>query len=260
MHKEAQAILIAVITLVFLCAILIVLFVVFQKRKNSLILKQKESEKRFEQEISKMQIEIREETFRNISWELHDNIGQLLTLAKIQLQSNANTSEVLFILDKGLKELRALSKSINPDTLKNISLVLAVNQEVERLNRLGFIKATFKVMGEETSLKTDVEIVFFRIIQEFLSNTIKHAKATTLDIILKFGKNELHITAKDNGTGIPKNKANRAGMGLKNIVDRAQLIGAKATITSVENKGTELTIAYIIPDILNTKTQVDETL
>lgn len=260
MHKEAQAILIAVITLVFLCSILIVLFVVFQRRKNSLILRQKESEKRFEQEISKMQIEIREETFRNISWELHDNIGQLLTLAKIQLQSKANNSEVLFILDKGLKELRALSKSINPDTLKNISLVLAINQEIERLNRLGFIKATFKVVGKETTLKSDVEIVLFRIIQEFLSNTIKHAKATALDIVLKFEKNELYVTAKDNGTGIPQNKVNHAGMGLKNIVDRAQLINAKATITSAENKGTELTIAYVVPDRFNTKNLTDETL
>ncbi len=244
MHREAEAILMAVITLVIMCTILIVLFVVFQKRKNTLILEQKESEKRFEQEIAKMQIEIREETFKNISWELHDNIGQLLTLAKIQLQSNTDKAEVLFVLDKGLKELRALSKSINPETLNSISLVMAINQEIERLNRLEFIKATLSVVGNEKPLKSDVEIVFFRIMQEFLSNTIKHAKATTLDIELKFCENKLRIWAKDNGTGIPENKKNHNGMGLKNIIDRAELVGAHATITSAKDKGTELTIVY----------------
>ena len=74
MQREGQAILIAIFTLVILCVIIVILFVIFQKRKNALILEQKEIEKKFEQEIAKAQIEIREETFRNISWELHDNI------------------------------------------------------------------------------------------------------------------------------------------------------------------------------------------
>ena len=64
------------------------LFVVFQRRKDKLLKEQKERQKRFEREIAETQIEIREETLRNISWELHDNIGQLLTLAKIQLQTS----------------------------------------------------------------------------------------------------------------------------------------------------------------------------
>ena len=68
MQREEQAILIAVFILFFLSIILIVLFVVFQKRKNVLLLDKKESAKRFKQEIAKTQIEIREETFRNISW------------------------------------------------------------------------------------------------------------------------------------------------------------------------------------------------
>ena len=244
MEREGQAILVAVGTLVFLCIIVIVLFVVFQKRKNFFVLKQKESEKHFEQEIAKTQIEIREETFRNISWELHDNIGQLLTLAKIQLQNNASIPEVSATLNKGLKELRTLSRAINPEALKNITLTEAITQELERLNRLQYIEASLNIKGEEKGMKHDVEIVFFRILQEFFSNTIKHAKATKLKVLIHFKDKNIDIYAEDNGKGFNKDNPESIGIGLTNIKKRAQLIHANATISSVINEGTKLHITY----------------
>ncbi|MCB0457478.1 MAG: histidine kinase, partial [Flavobacteriaceae bacterium] len=69
----------------------ILLFAIFQKRKNKLLRLQQETESKFKEELIETQIEIREETLRNISWELHDNIGQLLTLAKIQLNEANET-------------------------------------------------------------------------------------------------------------------------------------------------------------------------
>ena len=244
MQREGQAILIAIFTLVILCVIIVILFVIFQKRKNALILEQKEIEKKFEQEIAKAQIEIREETFRNISWELHDNIGQLITLAKIQLQNSTNNQEVLVTLDKGLKELRVLSKAINPEALKNISLATAVNQEIERFNRIQYIKAKIVVTGEEKKMSHEVEIVFFRILQEFFSNTIKHAKASELNVTINFGEDRLDIIAEDNGKGFDQDKTRSLGIGLTNITKRAQLINAEATIKSIVDKGTKLHINY----------------
>jgi len=238
-------ILIAVGTLVFLCIIIIILFIIFQKRKNILLLEQKESEKRFEQEIGKTQIEIREETFRNISWELHDNIGQLITLAKIQLQNGDTIESVLETLNKGLKELRTLSKAINPEALKNISLVTAINQEINRFNRIQYIDAKLEIIGEQKKLNPEVEIVFFRILQEFFSNTIKHAKATELNVIIDYGDASIDITAKDNGKGFDKNNLDSVGIGLTNICKRAQLINAKATIDSVVGEGTSIHIHYV---------------
>ncbi len=245
MEREGQAILLAICTLVFLCIIVIILFSVFQKRKNFLILKQKEAEKRFEQEISKMQIEIREETFRNISWELHDNIGQLITLAKIQLQNSASADDIKESLDKSLKEVRTLSRAINPEVLKEISLVAAIRQELDRFNRLKYIETELNISGEEKEMNSKVEIVFFRILQEFFSNTIKHANATQLKIFMNFGKNSLDITAEDNGKGFNSNgNLNSPGIGLTNITKRAQLINAKADIKSIVGIGTQLHISY----------------
>ncbi len=241
---EGEAIIIAVITLVILCIIIIMLFVVFQKRKNLLILQQKEAEKQFEQEITKTHIEIREETFRNISWELHDNIGQLVTLAKIQLQSSDNIEEVRITLDKALKELRTLSKAINPEALKRISLITAIKQEIERFNRLQYLMANLSVEGEEIPLNAEVQTVFFRILQEFFSNTIKHAKATSLDVSINFKDDRLNILATDNGIGFDNDNISNLGIGLSNIAKRAQLVGAIANIDSIINEGTQLFITY----------------
>lgn len=242
--REGHAMIIAIITLVVLCIIIIMLFVVFQKRKNLLILKQIEAEKYFEQEITKTHIEIREETFRNISWELHDNIGQLVTLAKIQLQSSDNIEDVKVTLDNALKELRTLSKAINPEALKKISLITAIKQEIERFNRLQYLIATLCVKGEEIPLNAEVQTVFFRILQEFFSNTIKHAKATSLDVTINFKEDRLCILATDNGIGFDNDNISNLGIGLTNIAKRAQLIGATSTINSNINKGTQLLITY----------------
>ncbi|OEK07747.1 histidine kinase [Flavivirga aquatica] len=245
MQREGQAILVAVFTLVFLCIILIILFVIFQKRKNALLLEQKVNEQHFEQEISKMQIEIREETFRNISWELHDNIGQLITLAKIQLQSGASIEDIKESLDKSLKEVRTLSRAINPEALKNTSLTKAIQQELDRFNRLQYIEAELIITGKEKIINHEVEVVFFRILQEFFSNTIKHANASHLKIMINFDKNEVNIIAEDNGKGFNiKNNPEDSGIGLLNIEKRAQLIGAKINIESAINEGTKLYLSY----------------
>jgi len=90
MQENGKFVLVISTILILIIVIsLIILFTVFQKKKNFLVEKQLEEKKRFEREIAETQIEIREETLRNISWELHDNIGQLLTLAKIQLQNTS---------------------------------------------------------------------------------------------------------------------------------------------------------------------------
>jgi len=246
MQREETAIIIAIFTLAFLSVILVALFIIFQKRKNVLLLEQKDAEKRFENEISKTQIEIREATFKNISWELHDNIGQLLTLAKIQLQNSSSKEEVKSTLDTALKELRTISKIINPDFLNNISISEAIQLENERLNRLKFINSSFKRTGKEVPVDKKAQIIIFRIFQEFLSNTIKHAKASNFYTHLDYQKDNLVLSIKDNGKGFDLSSPNFSGIGLSNMKNRARLVGAEIDIASELNKGTALTLTYPI--------------
>lgn len=225
---------------------LVALFGVFQKKKKALLIDREETKKRFEREIAETQIEIREETLRNISWELHDNIGQLLTLAKIQLQSASadNLSEVSDTITKGLAEVRALSKLINPEAIKNIKLREAVQLEIDRFNRLNFINANLIILGNGQLVNEKSSIIIFRILQEFFSNTIKHSKASNLTVELNFGEINLEIIAKDDGVGFSSLEKKPDGIGLENIKNRAKLIGASAVFTSEVNKGTSLKIVY----------------
>lgn len=242
--SEILIVSIAVISLIVIC--LIILFTVFQRRKNKLLVDKEEQRKHFEREIAETQIEIREETLRNISWELHDNIGQLLTLAKIQLQNATPESitEISSTITQSLTELRALSKLINPEFIKNIELKEAIQLEIERFNRLNYIKANLIEKGNSLIIDQKHGIIIFRMLQEFFSNTIKHSKASNLDVTLHYKVNELEIVAKDNGVGFEKDKIYAKGIGLENMKKRAEIIGAEANLTSVPKEGTCLKINY----------------
>lgn len=245
-EKSSEVVIIITTVIVVLMTFgIILLFSIFQRRKNDLLKEQEKEREQFEKEIAETQIEIREETLRNISWELHDNIGQLLTLAKIQLQnaSEENIKEVKETITKGLNEVRALSKLINPEAINNINLREAVQLEIDRFNRLEFIKSNLTIVGNEIDIDKKATIIIFRILQEFFSNTIKHSKASELHVSLKYTDSHLIIVAKDNGIGF-LSEEKKEGIGLLNIKNRAKLIGADALFTSEKNKGTSLKITY----------------
>ena len=236
----------AIIILFSVCVIMVFLFVIFQKEKNVLLIKQVETLQQYEKEIAESQVEIREQTLRNISWELHDNIGQLLTLAKIQLQSVAdnpeNIKEVNDNLTTILNEVRSLSKVINPDFISNIKLNEAIQLEIDRFNRLNYIQSSLIVEGQYFDLDSKAEIIIFRILQEFFSNTIKHSKASKLKVKMNYTEDKLIIIAEDNGKGFDALNVSENGIGLNNMKKRGHLINADISIQSVLNKGTQLTI------------------
>ncbi|CAL2060237.1 sensor histidine kinase [Tenacibaculum sp. 190524A05c] len=247
-QQGAEVLIISTVLLVLIVVFLIILFTIFQRRKNHLLREKAEEKERFEKEIAETQIEIREETLRNISWELHDNIGQLLTLAKIQLQnaSPENLNDISETITKSLNEIRSLSKLINPEFIKNVKLKEALELEIERFNRLQFIEASLTVTGEEQEIDQKHGIIMFRILQEFFSNTIKHARGSKLEVFLNFKEDVLEITAQDNGVGFNIDEVNKKGIGLQNIKTRVKLINAEANLKSIPNKGTTLNIYYYI--------------
>ncbi len=245
-QQGGDILVISTLIIALVVVFLVILFVVFQRRKNHLLREKESEKKRFEREIAETQIEIREETLRHISWELHDNIGQLLTLAKIQLQyaSIENFDDVSETITKSLNEIRSLSKLINPEFIKNVKLKEALALEVERFNRLNFINASLEVEGEEQIIDQKHGIIIFRILQEFFSNTIKHSKASDLRVILHFTKDKLHIKAHDNGVGFQMDEVQQAGIGLHNMKTRAKLIEAEINLESTPDLGTTLNIYY----------------
>jgi signal transduction histidine kinase len=152
-------------------------------------------------------------------------------------------NEVSETIGTGIDELRALSKLINPEALKSLSLQEAVSLEIERFNRLKFIAAELKVQGNVRPIESNTQIILFRILQEFFSNTIKHSRASTLKVVLNYSDEILTISAEDNGVGFDKTD-NFMGIGLKNMKTRAQLINSTLKINSVKDHGTALHLKY----------------
>jgi two-component system NarL family sensor kinase len=254
-EKELQSFLIIFSIIAFFLALTVVLlFAIFQKRKNKLLRAQELAENRFREEIIEAEVEIREETLRNISWELHDNIGQMLTLAKIQLQNADESPEAIHeasdTIGKCLMELRSLSKLINPDTFKSLSLVEALTLEIQRFNRMKYLEATLEFSEETFNLDKKVEVVIFRMLQEFFTNTIKHSKASKLEVRIDYDDTTLQIEAIDNGVGFDSSQMDRfKGIGLSNIRNRAELIKAKVEIISRKGEGTQFYLTYKQEDL-----------
>jgi hypothetical protein len=253
-QKEIQALVLVVTVVILVLSLAVILFFTyFQKKKTAYLIEQRETKKRFEEEITKSKMEIQEQALQNISWEIHDNVGQLLSVAKMQLnmiqytlpqEQQIKVQETGEIVSKSLQELRGLAKSLNPETIKNKGLEDSISLEIDRYNRLNVINAQLKIINEPFELSNEKEIILFRILQEFCNNTLKYSKAKNLTIQLNFKEDILEILAEDNGIGFDVNDETiQIGIGLVNIKSRAKLIGAKLDLQSSNNKGTKLYIS-----------------
>lgn len=250
--EEILLIIYFVIVILLLTAFVIVFFVVYQRRKNKMLQEQFEAKQLFEREISQSRLEMQEQTLRNVGWELHDNIGQLLSVAKIQLnifskklpeaEQNA-VSEIKETVANSLQEVRSLSKSLNNQVIGYAGLVVSVENELARFQRMGVIETELKVTGEKQEIPKQHSIILFRILQEFFSNVIKHAKASALEVRINFSSEEIIISAKDNGKGFDM-EAVKKSSGLFNMESRAALIQAKFKIESAIDVGTSLYLHY----------------
>ncbi len=254
MSEEKLGILVIIIAgiLLLMVAFVITFFSIFQKRKTQLLIEKAEEKQKYERELAKSQMEIQEQTFKNISWELHDNIGQLLSVAKMQLnmlqatvdeERQKQVKETGEVVGKSLQEIRVLSKALNSDVIQSMGLSRAIGLELSRFNKLNFLIADIEIHGDEVMIDRKDEIIIFRILQEFFSNVIKHSKASELNVILDYTDEMLTINAKDNGVGFDRETV-EAGSGLINMQSRAMLINADLTLKAQPNKGVSLTLSY----------------
>lgn len=239
--------------LVIVTSLVIVFFIVFQKRKNKLLLDKIKQQKQFEETVAKTSEEIQEQTLKYIGQELHDNIGQLLSLASMQMgmlgvkiaaDIKKPYIETQNIIKESLGEVRALSKSLNTDVIQKRGFSESIRFEIERLNRMKLITATFVVDGDVVAFGNKKDgIILFRILQEFISNTVKHSKASELTISLDYRQEQLLINAKDDGVGFVMDEV-KGSSGLLNMKNRAELVESMLSLISQPDHGTQLSIVY----------------
>ena len=98
------------------------------------------------------------------------------------------------LLKASISELRALSRSLNSDVIKNFTLVNSLKNEVNRLNKLGIVTINFEVIGDSVPLnRAQDRVMLFRIMQEFVSNTLKYSEASELNIVLDYRDSDLSV-------------------------------------------------------------------
>lgn len=241
--------------LAMVAVLVIIFFIVFQKRKNKMLFDKIKREREFEEELVKTQSEIQEQTLKNVGQELHDNVGQLLSVANMQLSLIASLTQDSIkskvddtknVITEVINEVRGLSKVLNSEVIQNLGFQESLNTEIERLNKMNLIKAELFCSGDKSVCKNNNDaIILFRILQEFISNTVKYSKATKLTITLKYSPDNLLIIAKDNGVGFDKENINK-GSGLINMESRTLLIESEFNLISKPNEGTTLNLIYPI--------------
>lgn len=240
--------------LILLLVIFIVVFIFLQQiRKQKYLSERQQLQSQFQQELLQTQIEIQEQTLKNISQEIHDNVGQVLSLAKLNLntikdtESNYNQTKIndtKQLVSKAINDLRDLSRSLYGDKIADLGLTVAIDNELRILKNIGQYQTELKIVGESYKLEQKDEIVLFRIVQEALNNIVKHSKAKTIHVQTIYQPDVFSLVITDDGTGFEPSQlpSIKTGIGLKSVQNRATLIGGIFSLHSIPNEGTTVTI------------------
>jgi two-component system, NarL family, sensor kinase len=254
MFSDDIAFTIVVTTLLILLLITGVIITIFlaNRRHVQQEIKMAQMQTSYEKELRTVESEVQEHTLNNISRELHDNIGQLLTLMRIQIEQekldHPDKANILAPVDATLtdtiQQLRMLSHSLNSDVLEQNGLLQMIGQEIKRLHQFKAMTVDWQNDGKEPELTKDRRIMVFRIFQEILNNMMKHAAAKKINITMK-GNGTFSLTVQDDGKGFDLQQTMRdgKGSGLKNMAKRAALANLHFHIDTAKGKGTTFVLA-----------------
>ncbi|HTN46236.1 MAG TPA: histidine kinase [Flavipsychrobacter sp.] len=236
-------------TMIFIMfAIALIMFLVYYKRKQQLHLAEKLNlEHQYQSQLLQTRLEVQEQAFKYLSEEIHDNVGQALSMVKLQLYSLnqlcrdeskpliESTSEVL---SKAINDLRNISHNLHGGYVSDHGLQEALQKEVNYINGAKAVNAELDIEGNPYFLSREKELLIFRIIQEAVNNAIKHANASLITVRLIYYPLLFTAVIHDNGSGFDIRQYG-ASMGLNNMKTRAAILGAGFEILS-EEMGTHI--------------------
>ena len=242
-----------------LLAISIISFIVFyqkrQMRQQASIQKMKED---YQRDLLDATFQTQEVERRRIAQDLHDEIGALLSTAKLSVnhihkslpedsalkEFTADTKE---LMDDIITNVRKISKDLLPATLEEFGLVDAIQEMISKIKGGTDMKINYKHIGQGMRFNNKMELSLFRVVQELINNIIKHAEATRIDIELRLYEDQLTLTVQDDGIGfdyeayMKDNRPNK-GLGLKNIETRLGMYQTRVNFETAPGKGTQVRI------------------
>ncbi len=197
---------------------------------------------------------MQEKERRYVAQELHDDAGQALTALILRIgalkQDVANPEAVkahaTYLGEEAasvLENLRRLAMDLRPATLDHLGLVAALRQYSEIIASQCNLDIQFEAIGFEKRLSDHAEVALYRIVQEAVTNVVRHAKASRVDILLERQESRIVVMVEDNGIGFGYESEMKVGhLGLIGMQERAEMLGGKLTIESRPGKGTTIQI------------------
>lgn len=237
----AIAVLFGSLMLALIGVFMFLMVIIYQKRKIRAIREQQQLIAQYEQAVLKAKVEIREETLKYVGQELHDNVGQVLSLIKLYLSrpDTQGKTDVKQLIDQAIKDIRLLSHDLNINRVEQYSLSDFIEQELNKVHKAGVVKVSFRNEGFCEPASIHDRLMISRIFQECINNILKHADAKHIFVKLVAQKGGCALSITDDGIGFESDSTSM-GSGLINIYDRVKLIGGCIEITSSPGDGTEV--------------------
>jgi PAS domain S-box-containing protein len=219
----------------------------------------RESEKQL-RHLSSQLLTAQETERQRISRELHDELGQALTLMKIRLRFIENElggeqavireefQDILQYIDQVIENVRRLSRDLSPSILEDLGLTAALQWLVSNFIKRDAIKVSLEITDIDDLFSQDRQIIIYRILQEALTNIGKHADAKNVSVVTQKHDGRVSLCIKDDGKGFDvardaMREPSERGLGLAIIDGRARMLGASLDLWSQEGKGTQITLS-----------------
>ncbi len=209
------------------------------------------------EQLTKAVIDAEENERKRLGSDLHDGVGQLFSAVKMNLSGllervnfeNSNekflAEKTLALVDESCKEVRIISHKMMPNTLLKSGIASDIKSFIEKLDEQK-LKVNFSANGFSNQLEHNEEVILYKVIQELVSNIIKHAKASELTIAIEKDKSNIKALIRDNGVGFNYAATGSfTGIGLKNIQTRIQYLNGTIYFDTAPNKGT--TVNILVP-------------
>ncbi|HKO80758.1 MAG TPA: PAS domain S-box protein, partial [Chitinophagaceae bacterium] len=203
---------------------------------------------------------VREEERLHMAREIHDELGQLLTILKMDVSwvnkrtgpDNVTTkeklNEILSVIDTTVKAVRRIASELRPSLLDDLGLLAAMEWHLEEFERRSGISKELYIPETEIPLPDSLKIGIFRIFQESLTNVARHSEATKVVVSLVQNEKQLILTIKDNGKGFEEKEEARRTLGLLGMKERSQMMGGQYSISGIRGEGTTVTVIVPLPE------------
>ncbi len=235
--------------MIFLAISIFFFFLIYQKKMLKKQLELNETRAKQQEEILRNTISAQEKERKRIAQDLHDEVGAMLSVVKLNVGRIEKKSEdevaknlaaeTKTYLDEVITQVRRISRSLLPPSLEKLGLFFALEELSNWVNKSEQLKIACWKSGDQFRFETKKELAVFRIVQELLNNAIKHSEASNIYINARFSpNNNLLISVTDNGLGFELKEKMVTGLGLKNLESRTQIMDAKFKMKSAPGKGT----------------------